>query len=46
MISIGDCLNVGIRKNMNWALLPNYGTMSSIGPCMLIKGHSFFPSFP
>jgi hypothetical protein len=36
MISIGDCINVQIRKNMNWALLPNYGTMSSIGPCLLV----------
>lgn len=31
---------------MNWALLPNYGTMSSVGPCLLIKGQSFFPGFP
>jgi hypothetical protein len=36
MISIGDCINVQIRKNMNWALLPNYGTMSSVGPCLLV----------
>ena len=46
MISFSDQLNVQIRQDQNWALLPNFGTFSSVAPCMLIKGKCYFPPFP
>ena len=39
-------MNVQIRSNQNWALLPNFGIFSSVAPCMLVNGRTFFPSFP
>ena len=46
MISQGDLLNVQIRQNQNWSLLPDYGSMSSVAPTMLIKGTVGYPAFP
>ena len=45
-ISLGDSLNRQIRVNMDWSLLPNYGVCSSIAPCLILKGKSFYPRFP
>jgi len=45
-ISMGDNISREIRVNMNWSLLPNMGTCSSVAPCMLLKGKSFYPRFP
>ena len=36
MISLGDQANIQIRLNQNWSLLPNFGVLSSIGPCLTI----------
>ena len=38
MISLSDTMNVSIRKEQNWSLLPNFGTFSSIAPATLIEG--------
>ena len=38
LISIGDQLNIKIRTEQNWSLLPNYGILSSVGPCILANG--------
>jgi replication factor C subunit 1 len=46
MISLGDEMNIQIRQNQNWGLLPNYGIFSSVAPCLTIKGNCYFPSFP
>lgn len=45
-ISQGDVLNSKIRKEQNWALLPDYGTMSSVAPCMVLQGQQSYPAFP
>lgn len=45
-ISMGDTCNSQLRTNMAWSLLPNVGIMSSIAPCLIIKGKSFYPRFP
>ena len=46
MISIGDQLNIQIRSNQNWSLLPNFGICSSVAPCLIAQGRSLYPSFP
>lgn len=46
MISLGDMANIQIRMNQNWALLPNYGILSSLGPCLTANGRCFYPGFP
>ena len=46
MISIGDQLNVQIRTNQNWALLPNLGICSTVAPCLIAQGRSLYPWFP
>lgn len=45
-ISHGDLLNTAIRKDQNWSLLPDYASMSSVAPCLRIKGKLNFPTFP
>ena len=45
-ISMGDLINVKIRRDQNWSLLPDYGTMSSVAPCLAIQGRLTFPAFP
>ena len=45
-ISLGDLLNIGIRQNQNWALLPNFGIFSSVAPCLTVSGRSLYPNFP
>jgi replication factor C subunit 1 len=45
-ISLGDSLNRQLRTNQDWSLLPNIAICSSIAPCLLIKGRSYFPAFP
>jgi replication factor C subunit 1 len=46
MISLGDELNIKVRGEQNWALLPNMGMFSSVAPCLIIQGHSLYPNFP
>mmetsp|Transcript_1767 Transcript_1767/g.2282 ORF Transcript_1767/g.2282 Transcript_1767/m.2282 type:complete len:170 (+) Transcript_1767:2785-3294(+) len=46
MISVGDLCNLQIRKEQNWSLLPNYGTLSSVAPCLIANGQSNYPYFP
>ena len=46
MISLGDEVNIQIRMNQNWALLPDYGTLSSVAPMLTVKGNSSYPYFP
>jgi replication factor C subunit 1 len=46
MMSVGDLCNIQIRMNQNWNLLPNYGVLSSVAPCQLIKGRCNYPGFP
>ena len=46
MISLGDQMSTRIRRDQNWSLLPNFGTFSSVAPCLLIKGRSLYPAFP
>jgi hypothetical protein len=36
MISSSDMISISIRKDQNWALLPDFGSLSSIAPCLLI----------
>ena len=36
MISQSDMISISIRKDQNWALLPDFGSLSSIAPCLLI----------
>lgn len=45
-ISIGDCINRQVRTNQDWSLLPNFGVCSTIAPCLLTKGTTFYPRFP
>ena len=45
-ISISDQLNIKIRTEQNWSLLPNYGILSSVGPCILANGTTGYPGFP
>ena len=45
-ISFGDELNRKLRTTMNWSLLPDVGLASSVAPCLLIRGKSFYPGFP
>lgn len=45
-ISIGDTVNLQLRRNQDWSLLPNLGFASSIAPCLIIEGSSFYPRFP
>lgn len=45
-ISQGDLLNLQIRQNQNWALLPDYGTMSTVAPCLMVRGALSYPAFP
>jgi len=46
MISVGDQANIQIRQNQNWSLLPNFGVLSSIGPCLTVQGRCHYPGFP
>ena len=46
MISFGDQINVQIRQDQNWNLLPQYGIFSSVAPCLIARGKSYFPPFP
>jgi len=45
-ISQGDLINTQIRMEQSWALLPDYGTMSSVAPCLAIQGRLTYPAFP
>jgi replication factor C subunit 1 len=45
-ISFGDCLARQVRTNQDWSLLPNMGLASSIAPCLIVKGATFYPRFP
>ena len=45
-ISMGDQVNLQLRTNQDWSLLPNLGFSSSIAPALLIKGNTFYPRFP
>ena len=45
-ISVGDCINRQVRTNQDWSLLPNLGICSSIAPCLIAKGTTFYPRFP
>ena len=46
LISVGDLINTQIRKEQNWSLLPDYGSMSSVAPCLCTEGRVTFPAFP
>lgn len=46
MMSVGDNVNIKIRTEQNWALLPDFGILSSVGPCIAVKGQSSYPYFP
>lgn len=39
-------MNRQLRIKQDWSLLPDVGIFSSIAPCMLVKGKSFYPGFP
>ena len=45
-ISVSDIINTKIRKDQFWSLLPDFGSMSSVAPCLSIKGRVTFPAFP
>ena len=45
-ISTGDQINRQLRTKMDWSLLPDVGIFSSIAPCTLVQGRSFYPGFP
>ena len=45
-ISHGDLMNIQIRTQQNWSLLPNFGILSSVAPCCLVAGKTFYPGFP
>ena len=45
-VSQGDLVNIKIRTEQNWSLLPNYGTLSSVAPCILADGTASYPGFP
>ena len=45
-VSQGDLVNVKIRTEQNWSLLPNYGTLSSGAPCILADGTASYPGVP
>lgn len=46
LISLGDQVNIKIRMDQNWSLLPNYAVLSSVGPCILSSGSCSYPGFP
>ena len=45
-ISLGDSVSRQIRINQDWSLLPNLAFTSTIAPCLITKGNSFYPAFP
>ena len=45
-ISYGELVSNKIRRDMVWSLLPDYGTLSAVAPCMVIKGTQPYPAFP
>jgi len=45
-ISQGDLISTQIRTDQRWTLLPDYGTMSSVAPCLAIQGKLTYPAFP
>ena len=45
-ISFGDILNIRVRTNQDWALLPNVGLFSSVAPVLETKGVTNYPGFP
>ena len=45
-ISCSDVVSVRIRRDMVWSLLPDYGTLSSVAPSLVVKGCQSYPSFP
>lgn len=45
-ISLGDTMNRQLRVNQDWSLLPDIGLLSSLAPCLLTRGKSYFPAFP
>ena len=45
-ISLGDAVSRQVRQNQDWSLLPNMGFASTVAPCLIIKGSSFYPRFP
>ena len=45
-ISMGDSVSVQLRTNQDWSLLPNLGLTSTIAPCLLVQGSTFYPRFP
>ena len=45
-ISCSDVVSTRIRRDMIWSLLPDYGTLSSVAPCLMIRGSQPYPAFP
>ena len=45
-ISMGDTMNVKLRTDQQWSLLPNIGICGAVAPAIILKGKSFMPTFP
>jgi hypothetical protein len=45
-LSCSDVVSTRIRRDMIWSLLPDYGSLSSVAPSLVIKGAQPYPTFP
>ena len=45
-ISLSDVAGVKIRRDQVWSLLPDFGSLSSVAPCLEVMGCQPYPTFP